>query len=137
MKLVEQGVVVRKMPLQESLGLRIIHRDRKQTVTREDASRVRVGNKERLPTGIEEDGICGFGSQALDLEELATDLRGRQREERVQGTATSAREPLDEIADRAGLLSVKPCRFDARFHFAQGRIAQSLPAQSAGLAEFP
>jgi hypothetical protein len=61
-KFVEHCRVGRKVPMQEALGLRIVCREGNQPVPRQDTSRVSVGNEERLPAGIKEYGIRGFGS---------------------------------------------------------------------------
>jgi len=82
-KLIVQRFVRRQMLVKELLRGLVICRGRDKLVARQDAARVRIRNKYRLPPGIEQDRVGGFRADSRERQKLRAGAVGAERKKRV------------------------------------------------------
>jgi len=85
MEFVKKRLLGGQMCVQELLNIRIARVGGHEPVPSENAASVGVRNEERLPPGVEKDGVSRLRSQPFHLQELAAQPGGgggKQRGER-------------------------------------------------------
>ena len=92
-ELIEGRGVGGQVPVQELLSGFVARANPEELVTLEDAARVSIRDKHWLPSGIEQNSICGLEAKPFKSEKLPTTIIHGQGEQRIKRAPEAPIEP--------------------------------------------
>src|ERR1700722_15704456 len=107
------------MPVEELLRRIVIGGGGEKPVARKNAARVGVGNKYRVPAGIEQNGVGSLRTDSFVGQKLRAGGCRPLGKQRAQRSGVSVLDPVGKIVQRSRFLPVKACRTNQRLQFGQ------------------
>src|SRR5262245_44253660 len=118
--LVEESRIGGQVRLDEGAGGLVIRFRRDQPVATEDAPRGLVGDEDRTPRGVKQDGVDRLRPDPVQLQKIPPEGGQRRAPHLVEAPAKPLEEPAGEDPQTASLLSIRSRRPDGTRHLRLG-----------------
>src|SRR5258708_28735803 len=106
-----------------------------ESVALQNSARVSIDNKNGMIAAVQQNGVGGFGANAVQRQQLSAQLLGRLREHVLQRAAVSLIEILNENLQLARFLAEVSGRAHQIFQLPDRDLANSLHAHQTFAAQ--